>query len=119
MNMEKRRGVERALNIDNGLIVDVSYKYSHLDNRHEFGVVFNHSDSMTEFYHIYIRWVWYYLGAAFGDTKQFSLLPFSVYDGKKIKSYKYCNDAKRQAKLIVNAISNITKNIQYYGRKRK
>ena len=87
----------------NGSIVfiELSYRYSNLDKSHCFGIVFVSQQSYCE---IYIRWVWYYLGKELiSKPKDVIIYPFN-YESKVIKKYKYCNDAKRQAVLLANAI---------------
>ncbi|WP_250476111.1 hypothetical protein, partial [Caballeronia sp. GAFFF1] len=73
--------------------------YSHIDNQHQFGLVFNDVKGYDE---TYIRWVYYYLGVNLG-IRNFRLYPFQLEC--KYKVYKCCNDAQRQSKLIVNAIN--------------
>jgi hypothetical protein len=61
-------------------------------------------------YEIYIRWVWYYLGQELiHEPDNLRLYPYNE-NGKALKKYKYCNDAKRQAILLGNAIKKTIKN---------
>lgn len=85
--------------------VIVSYKYSTLDNEPQFGLEFTEDNENLK---IYIRWVYYYLGVHLGIAK-FPIYSFTIRDGKVIKRYKFCNDAKRQAKLIANIIHKTLK----------
>lgn len=80
----------------------VTYKYSVLDKEPQFGIV----SSLTPHHETYVRWVWFYLGAHFGENKP-RLYPFELNDATNAKTYKYCNDAKRQAKLIINHINKV------------
>ena len=83
------------------LSIELSYRYSHLDKTHCFGIVFNNQNTMCE---VYLRWVWFHLGQQLIDKpKDVTIYPFN-YESKVIKKYKYCNDAKRQAVLLANAI---------------
>jgi len=85
--------------------IEVSYRYSKLDNEKQFGIKILDE---REIHQVYIRWVYYYLGAFLGIKSGIRIYPFSlkddVFKGKVLKKYKYCNDAKRQAKLIFNKI---------------
>jgi hypothetical protein len=88
------------------MTVELSYRYSGLDKTHCFGLVFN----ATAGYEIYIRWVWYYLGQQLiKEPGNLRLYPYNE-NGKALKKYKYCNDAKRQAILLGNAIKKTIKN---------
>ena len=83
--------------------IELSYVYSNLDKRQEFGLV-------TQGYNeTYIRWIWYYLGVFLGDNYKFKLYPFSMastmWKGRVLKSYKYHTHAKKQALLIANKIN--------------
>ena len=80
------------------MTIQLSYKYSDLDEDHQFGLEFI---GATKYDEIYIRWVYFYLGLH--TTKKPSLYPFK--NGTLYKTYKHCNDAERQAKLILNAIN--------------
>ena len=80
--------------------IEISFKFSELDNENKFGIVLNSSEGFKD----YDRWIYFYLGEYFAGTKP-KIYPFKV--GKIVKEYKYCNDAKRQAKLIFNAIQKI------------
>jgi len=80
----------------------VKYKHSKLDREAQFGI----TSSLSEHHRIYERWVWFYLGAYFGENKP-AIYPYSIDNHTKIKVYKYCNDAKRQAKLIFNHINKL------------
>lgn len=93
------------------MTIELSYRYSALDKSHCFGLVFNDSD----LYETYIRWVWFYLGQhLINRPDDLRLYPYN-YQGKIIKDYKFCNDAKRQALLLGNAIKKImlNKGIKY------
>lgn len=72
----------------------LSYKYSELDKRPEWGIEIIDGEN----YEIYVRWIWWYLGKA-----NISVYPYSV--GSIVKEYKYCNDAKKQAQYIINRIN--------------
>lgn len=81
--------------------IELSHIYSKIDKRHEFGLVFQDVEMMQ----VYIRWVYYYLGAEFGEPKRVVLYPFAVGKNKPIRTYKFYNNAQRQAKLIINSIN--------------
>lgn len=80
------------------MTVEISYKYSDLDKEPQFGLVFKDTFHCED----YIRWVWFYLGGLL-DRKGYTIYPYH-FSSKIIKKYKYCNNAKRQAMLISNAI---------------
>lgn len=83
------------------LQIKVSYRYSDLDKAHQFGVEVIDNQSSD----IYIRWVWFHLGAyLYFYTKKddFRLFPYDV--GTVSFTYENCNDAQRQAKMIANRI---------------
>lgn len=82
--------------------IEISYNYSKLDSCHQFGIEFFNIDS--SFYQQYSRWIYYYLGALIEDGKGYRIHPYNI-NHKGIKKYKYCNDARRQAKTIFNYIS--------------
>ena len=88
--------------------VEITYKYSKLDKGKQFGLVFNYPIG----HETYIRWVYFYMGEYF-NKKKISLYPFDIgnssyYKDKiKKKTFKHCNNAERQAKLIVNHINKI------------
>lgn len=82
--------------------ISVSYKYSELDKRQEFGIEILEVKGWEQ----YINWVYFYLGAYFKNHPH--IYPYKV--GKVIKVYKNCNDARRQAQLIVNKIEKIITN---------
>lgn len=82
--------------------ISVSYKYSELDKRQEFGIEILEVKGWDQ----YINWVYFYLGAHFIEYS--AIHPYKV--GKVIKVYKNCNDARRQAKLIINKIEKIKQN---------
>lgn len=85
--------------------IELTYKLSHLDNEKQFGIKIINE---REVHQVYIRWVFYYLGVYLGIKDKFRLYPFSlksdVFKGKVLYQYKYCNDAQRQAKMIVKKI---------------
>jgi hypothetical protein len=89
--------------------IELTYRYSELDQRKEFGLIFI---TDKNYYETYIRWVYYYLGVYLGERK-FPLFQFSLMNhylkGVKTKKYKYCNNAKLQAKIITNAINKYLK----------
>lgn len=78
---------------------ELSYKYSELDKRHEFGIEFIKNDDRPD---AYIWWIFYYMGKYFGDFKPI-LYPFKR--GKVINTYKCNCGADTTAKYIVNAIN--------------
>lgn len=83
------------------MIVELTYSYSKLDKVHQFGIEFKDENPYMQ---NYIRWVFYYLGAFYGENRP-SIYPFSLNNVKPFKKYKFCNDSKRQARLVVNAIN--------------
>lgn len=86
------------------MTVELYYKYSVLEKRKEFGIVFTDD----RFYEQYIRWVWFYLGHH--GMKNVSIYPYNIHrveSKNPYKVYKNCNDAERQAKQIVNAINKM------------
>ena len=82
------------------MTIQLTYKYSDLDEENQFGLQFFD----IEHCETYIRWVYFYLGHFMGG-EYIRLYPFA--SGKVVKNYKFCNDAKRQATLIFNAIKKI------------
>jgi hypothetical protein len=85
--------------------IELSYKWSDLDKKHCFGLDFTN----LPFGETYIRWVWYHLGQLMIAKKQNVLiLPYKPGNSKVYKNYKYCNDARRQAALLANAINKKT-----------
>lgn len=84
--------------------IELSYKYSELDNRNEYGLVLE-----GENYEMYFRWVYFYIGMFL--NKKVTLYPFTLkkHKGRLLKSYKFLNDAERQARLIANRIIKIEK----------
>lgn len=82
------------------MTIKLSYIYGDLDKTYCFGVVFNDAEGEE----IYIRWLWYYLGQELMCVPDnFRLYPYNL-GGKILKNYKYCNNAKRQASLLADAI---------------
>jgi hypothetical protein len=83
----------------------ITYVYSNLDKEPQFGLETNNENE------VYNRWVYFYLGELFGGNKptiyQFELTEMVFRQKIRKKTYKYCNDAKRQAKLIYNYIIKI------------
>lgn len=84
------------------MTIRFSYKFSTLDNRHQFGIEFL-NESNTKFETQYIRWVWFYLGQLLSGERAKEIYPYSV-NVKTVKVYKFCNDARRQAHLIYKQI---------------
>lgn len=86
------------------MVIELSYRYSDLDKRQEFGLVTEgHNET-------YIRWLWFFLGTYLGPYSGFQLYPFSqtgAWKGRVLKSYKYHTDARKQALLIANRIHKI------------
>jgi len=78
------------------LQIDVYHRYSELDKEHQFGLVFRNEENHAT----YIRWIYFYLGKFLKDDIPF--YHFAV--GRKIKTYQYCNDAIKQARLIYSLI---------------
>lgn len=86
------------------MTIELTYRYSDLDKRHEFGLITEGDNEIC------IRWIWYYLGVYLGADCKYKLYPFSMVDafgGKVLKSYKYSHSADQQAKLIANRINKI------------
>ncbi|MFA5297870.1 MAG: hypothetical protein WC389_06635 [Lutibacter sp.] len=89
------------------------YKFSDLDNEHQFGI--HNGNNISD---VYVVWVWFYLGKYLANNKVnilksgFCLYPYSLFEGKVIKSYKCNGSAKTVAKLICNAIK---KKLKFYG----
>lgn len=82
------------------MTIEVSYRFSHLDKTHCFGIVVHDAEN----WETYVRWVWYHMGEKMGKVpKNFRLYPYN-YESKILKTYKNCNDAERQATLLVNKI---------------
>lgn len=80
---------------------ELSYRYSHLDNEHQFGIVVNNNTD-----EVYVRWIFFHLGA-FKKLHEITIYPFSLvkdFKGKVLREYKFCNDAERQAKMIAKRI---------------
>jgi len=74
--------------------IELSYKYSNLDNEPQFGLVI---EGVPE---TYARWIFFYIGRNLNIKP--TIYPFNI--GKVLYSYKFCNNAERQALLIVNRI---------------
>lgn len=85
------------------MTIELSYRYSHLDKRHEFGIIFN---DVREFGQPYTRWVYYFLGAIFGERK-IIIYPFHLDGSKTLKVYKDVGDSKKHAKWIAARINKI------------
>ena len=85
--------------------IEITHRYSHLDKADQIGLVFYAPDG----YETYIRWVWFHLGRLMKNKysicrKPINLYPFSLHEGRLIKTYKFCNGGEKQATLIYNAI---------------
>jgi hypothetical protein len=84
---------------------EITYKYSDLDKEHQFGISFAKD---LQNWTTYNQWVWFYLGELFAGKKPrfygCSLQNLGIGKVKILKTYQYCNDAKRQAKLIHGCI---------------
>ena len=81
--------------------IELSYNYSTLYERHEFGLI---SEGVEEQYY---RWVWYYLGSIFGNDKRLYLRPWETSFSKIIGKYKAYVSSEKQAQLIANKINKI------------
>jgi hypothetical protein len=81
--------------------IELSYKYSQLDKEPQFGLMCEAESIWDE---AYIRWIYFYLGEFFGGKRP-RIYPFTINEGRILKNYKMCNDAKRQARLIFNKIN--------------
>jgi len=89
------------------MTIEISYRFSELDKEHHFFIRTKPTDQ-TNIYAWetqYINWIWYYMGKANVKTKSVRIYPFSDHNKSKIKSYKFCNDAQRQARLLVEFIN--------------
>jgi len=80
------------------LEIKLYIKYSELDKEMQFGLEFENAENYTG----YIRWIYFHMGKYLGLNKD-TIYPFKL-DSAKIIKYKYCNDAIRQAKMIVHQI---------------
>ena len=85
-------------------------EYSTLDKCLCFGIeVINPQGDET-----YINWFWFHLGEYLHDknvnknTFEIMLFPYKV--GKIVSTYKFCNDGRRQAKMIAKQIIKIIEN---------
>ena len=87
--------------------IRLTYSFSLLDNEHQFGIEFIDDQP---YHNLYIRWVFFYLGM-YLEKKKIPIYPYSI-GIKTFKQYKNCNDAKRQAMLIVNAINKKLKSVK-------
>ena len=96
----------------------LTYRYSSLDNEHQYGLMLT-DGSPTQY-----LWLWFYLGQKFpvNYRKDFALLPYSVLNihsatgkGKVIKEYSV-NGAARLAALIC---ARINKHCEIQKRKLK
>ena len=89
--------------------VEITYRYSKLDNVPEFGLSFIDE---RENHQTYIRWVYFYLGGLIMGNSTIKIKPIiypftlknSTFNGKILYKYKDCNDAQRQAKMIYKRI---------------
>jgi len=81
---------------------EITYKYSDLDKEHQFGI--EQIGNMP----IYNSWVWFYLVELFAGNKPrifpYKLMAHGFEKVKILKTYKFANDAKQQAKLIHGCI---------------
>jgi hypothetical protein len=87
--------------------VNFYYRYSDLDEVHEFGVVDNGCGE------IYLTWVFFYLGVYLGREfkEEIRLFPYKVYVWEKpIKTYKI-NGAEKCAKYISMRIIKILQSV--------
>ena len=88
--------------------IELTYRYCKLDKVHEFGIdIINQNDRSMAYYY----WVWFYIGKHL-KKEDFMLYPWSRnhhHDSKVLYRYKYCNDAERQAKMIVRKINSTMK----------
>lgn len=82
--------------------IELYYEYSSIDRRHCFGIVTENLNNST-FNKNYIQWIWFHIGVNL-QYKNTRIYPYKV--GKLLYSYKFCNNAERQAKLIVNRINS-------------
>ena len=82
--------------------IELYYEYSSIDRRHCFGIVTENLNN-TEFIKNYIQWIWFHIGVNL-QNKNTRIYPYKV--GKLLYSYKFSNNAERQAKLIVNRINS-------------
>ncbi len=72
--------------------IEIYYRYSEFDKRHQYCVVCKQGE--IYFHNYWIFWVWFKLGRGISeaDSKRFELFPFKINDKcKLIKSYKTCN----------------------------
>lgn len=82
--------------------IEISHKYSNLDRELQFGLVIEGTNE------IYIRWVYFYMGKYWNSE---ALHPYPFHVNKVKKRYKGCNDAERQAKMIVVYINKIIEHL--------
>lgn len=86
--------------------IQLTYRYSHLDKEKQIGILFKDG---AENYTTYNNWVWFHLGSMIGDLNC-NIYPYSLIGfkgGKIVYTYKYCNDAKRQAEMLANKIRKV------------
>lgn len=88
--------------IDPSIKIELYHEYSSIDRRHCFGIVTENLNN-TEFIKNYIQWIWFHIGVNL-QYKNTRIYPYKV--GKLLYSYKFSNNAERQAKLIVNRINS-------------
>ena len=84
------------------LQIKLYHQYSELDKEHQFGVV----TESNEYWNSYINWIWFYMGKKLG-SKNYAIYPCSIGDAKPKRIYKNCNNAIKQANLLVNAMDSI------------
>jgi len=90
--------------IDPSIKIELYHEYSSLDRCHQFGIVTENLNGSL-FIENYIRWIWFHVGKAV-QLKNVRIYPYAV--GKLLYSYKFCNDAERQGKMIAKRINSFS-----------
>lgn len=85
--------------------IQLTYRFSHLDKEKQIGILSLNDEN----YATYMKWVWFHLGRMIGDLNYhiypYSLIPFG--GGKIVYTYKFCNDARRQAEMLATKICKV------------
>ena len=82
--------------------IELYYEYSSIDRHHCFGIVTENLNN-SAFYKNYIQWIWFHIGF---NLKYENARIYPQKVGKLLYSYKFCNDAERQGKMIADRIKS-------------
>jgi len=95
--------MKRPTNIPTRSIkIELYHEYNEVDSCHCFGIV---TENLTNsaFNKNYIQWIWFHIGFNL-KYENARIYPYKV--GKLLYSYKFCNDAERQGKMIADRIKS-------------